>query len=241
MQAESGMLVIAVTGEQIRAARAFTRLEQRELAERAGVSVETIKRLERIRGAVDANIRTLTAISEVFLSLGVAFEANAAGVGVRRVAPFTRLPEVAAASSELHRVIYHSVAHPSVAPRISQTFDEILAQASRRNAAQGVTGALLCCDGRFLQHLEGPKAAVFELFGAIVLDPRHTSIVTVESSPIRSRTFSNWTMCCGLVVPREVVSREPAMAGGFNPEQLSPSAATGLLGVLRDYGYAQAR
>ena len=240
MRVEPGMLVIALTGEQIRAARALTRLEQRELADLAKVSVETVKRLERIRGAVDANIRTLTAITEVFLSLGVAFEANSGDIGVCRVLPFTRPAEVVA-GVELHRVIYHSVAHPSVMPRISETFDEILAHASRRNAALGVTGALLCCDGRFLQHLEGPKAAVFELFGAILMDPRHTSVVTVESSGVRSRTFTNWTMCCGLVVPPEVVSREPAMAGGFNPEQLSPSAATGLLGVVRDYGYVAAR
>ena len=38
-----------LTGEQIRAARALGRIEQAELAKRSGLSLETIKRLERLR------------------------------------------------------------------------------------------------------------------------------------------------------------------------------------------------
>jgi len=38
-----------LTSEQIRAARAMLRMEQRQLAEAAGVSLETIKRIARRR------------------------------------------------------------------------------------------------------------------------------------------------------------------------------------------------
>ena len=44
-----------VTGEQIRAARAMLGWEQTELAERANVSVKTIKRLEATNGRVEAH------------------------------------------------------------------------------------------------------------------------------------------------------------------------------------------
>lgn len=39
-----------LTAEQLRAARAMLRMDQEELARRANVSVETIKRLEALRG-----------------------------------------------------------------------------------------------------------------------------------------------------------------------------------------------
>jgi len=44
-----------MTGEQLRAGRAMLRLEQAELAERAGVSLKTIKRLESTSGGLNAH------------------------------------------------------------------------------------------------------------------------------------------------------------------------------------------
>jgi transcriptional regulator with XRE-family HTH domain len=60
-----------LTGEQIRAGRALARLEQAELAHRSGLSLETIKRLERIRGPVGANVRTVHALQDAFSAVGV--------------------------------------------------------------------------------------------------------------------------------------------------------------------------
>lgn len=68
-----------LTGEQIRAGRAILRLEQADLAKASRVSLETIKRLERMRGPVEANTRTVIAISDAFHDLGVVFDL---GVGV---------------------------------------------------------------------------------------------------------------------------------------------------------------
>ena len=71
-----------VTGEQLRGARAMARIEQADLASKAGVSVDTIKRLERTVGAISANVATMTAIVTVLQSAGVEFT-NGARPGVR--------------------------------------------------------------------------------------------------------------------------------------------------------------
>jgi transcriptional regulator with XRE-family HTH domain len=79
---------LLLTGEQIRAGRAILRIEQSALARASGVSLETIKRLERMRGPVEANTRTVLAICEAFLDLGVEFEAGEGrGPGLHLVAP----------------------------------------------------------------------------------------------------------------------------------------------------------
>ena len=62
-----------LTSEQIRAARALLRLEQKELAALAGISVETIKRLEKTPGSVSAYTGTVEAIRKALEGAGVAF------------------------------------------------------------------------------------------------------------------------------------------------------------------------
>lgn len=62
-----------MTGDQIRAARAMLRMEQLTLATRAGVSVDTVKRLERLDGELSgkSNESTLRAIEGELLRSGV--------------------------------------------------------------------------------------------------------------------------------------------------------------------------
>lgn len=75
-----------LTGEQIRAARALARWGQVELAQAAELSVETIKRLEKTHGVVQANLKTVTAIIRAFEGAGVVFELDkGSGPGARRV------------------------------------------------------------------------------------------------------------------------------------------------------------
>ena len=71
-----------LSGEQIRAGRAILRLDQAALAKGAGVSLETIKRLEAMRGPVEANTRTVAAIAAAFQRLGVGFDNREKAVGV---------------------------------------------------------------------------------------------------------------------------------------------------------------
>ncbi len=73
-----------LTAEQIRAARALLRWEQRRLAEAAGVSLETIKRLEGLTGPVSANTTTVSAIQAALEKAGVEIiPENGGGPGVR--------------------------------------------------------------------------------------------------------------------------------------------------------------
>lgn len=240
---------LMLTGEQIRAARALARIEQAELARRSSLSLETIKRLERIRGPVDANVRTLNAIFAAFEAIGVFFEGSAdGGVGVCRpavgghglrpppatlVAPARRTDERPAPA--LQRLIYASAATPETAADMAGVLDDILQAGRACNAALGVTGALLVCDGWFLQLLEGPKESVRQVYGAVSSDRRHTDLRLIENRPAAVRQFGDWSLCCGVFRPDdEAFAGEPAMRDGFRPETLTPASSLGLLSILRD-------
>lgn len=73
------------TSDQMRAARALIRWDQKTLATEAGISVETIKRLEKMDGTLLAVTgTTLTAIRTALEAAGVIFIAsNGDGPGVR--------------------------------------------------------------------------------------------------------------------------------------------------------------
>jgi transcriptional regulator with XRE-family HTH domain len=77
-------VILPITGEQLRAARAIVRLEQSELALEAGVSVDTVKRLERIVGPLSANVTTIESLQHALERAGVIFVSeNGEGPGVR--------------------------------------------------------------------------------------------------------------------------------------------------------------
>ncbi|MHC2359064.1 helix-turn-helix domain-containing protein [Rhizobium leguminosarum] len=78
-----------LTAEQIRAARALLRMEQKDLAERSGVSLPSIKRLEQMNGALTATrVSTVEAIRTALETAGVTFIAqNGGGAGVRLAKP----------------------------------------------------------------------------------------------------------------------------------------------------------
>ncbi|MBB4327817.1 helix-turn-helix domain-containing protein [Rhizobium leguminosarum] len=78
-----------LTAEQVRAARALLRMEQRDLAERSGVSLPSIKRLEQMNGALTATrVSTVEAIRAALEAAGVTFIAeNGGGPGVRLSRP----------------------------------------------------------------------------------------------------------------------------------------------------------
>ena len=79
-----------LTGEQLRAARAMLKLEQGELADLAEVSVETIKRLERLDGPLSANSMTLHGLQGALEREGAVFlpeNGGLPGVRLRRDPP----------------------------------------------------------------------------------------------------------------------------------------------------------
>lgn len=72
-----------ITSEQIRAARALLRWDQMELAERSGVSVETVKRLEKIKGPMlSITGATLAKLQHAFNEVGVEFVNDERGEGL---------------------------------------------------------------------------------------------------------------------------------------------------------------
>ena len=82
-----------ITAAQIRAARALLGLDQRRLAEAAGLSLPTIQRMEASEGQVRGNVDSLVKLVEALERAGVELIAEGAvsaagGRGVRlRAAP----------------------------------------------------------------------------------------------------------------------------------------------------------
>ena len=76
---------MSLTSEQIRAARAMLRMEQSVLAAKSGVSVETIRRFEKMDGEIRAQANTVASIKEALEHEGVVFvdAEGAEGEGVR--------------------------------------------------------------------------------------------------------------------------------------------------------------
>jgi predicted transcriptional regulator len=71
---------------QLRAARSMLRWEQEQVASAAGVSVDTISRLERLSGEMDARLGTLRRIQRALEAAGIEFT-NGDAPGVRLRAP----------------------------------------------------------------------------------------------------------------------------------------------------------
>jgi transcriptional regulator with XRE-family HTH domain len=78
-----------LTAEQLRAARALVRMEQKELAERSGVSLPSVKRLEQMDGPLTATrVSTVEAIKSALEAAGIEFiPEDGAGAGVRLSKP----------------------------------------------------------------------------------------------------------------------------------------------------------
>ena len=91
----------------------------------------------------------------------------------------------------LVRLLYAS--RPA-APLTAEVVESILVHSRAHNARLGVTG-ILCYDREiFLQVLEGGRAAVNDLYGRILRDPRHTDVTLLDYAEIAERRFATWRM-----------------------------------------------
>jgi DNA-binding XRE family transcriptional regulator len=68
-----------MTADQLRGARAILRLDQKTLAKRADISVETIKRLERQNGPLQAHFDTIRRLKETLEFAGAEFDDGGRG------------------------------------------------------------------------------------------------------------------------------------------------------------------
>lgn len=213
----------------------MARLDQVELARAAGVSQETIKRLERIRGPINATFRTVSALTEALRRNDIHIEAHADGSlcllcvradAVKREAQVAPLAKVE--PSDLHRLIYYSTT--AFGPHeAEEELTGILNTSAPANSERGISGALAYADGRFLQALEGDRLAVLDVYDRIARDPRHRDLTILENRPIPVRRFPNWVMCARAASRAEIARADPDQADGLQPERLSPAAALGVL------------
>ena len=75
---------MTLTSEQVRAARALLRWEQKKLAEESGISLPTIKRMEAKTGKISGHSSTIEDLRSALERNGILFiEANGGGPGVR--------------------------------------------------------------------------------------------------------------------------------------------------------------
>ncbi len=72
-----------LTSHQIRAARGLLRWSARDLAERAGIHLATIQRMEGCDGMVRSTVQTLSKVQRALEAAGVEFLDDNGGTGVR--------------------------------------------------------------------------------------------------------------------------------------------------------------
>src|SRR5918995_4170425 len=92
-QTQTGALSV-ITAAQMRAARALAGIDQKTLAERAGVSLPTIQRMEAsdgvVRGVVDTLMKVIQALDEAGVELigeNQASERGGRGVRLKPIVP----------------------------------------------------------------------------------------------------------------------------------------------------------
>ena len=88
-----------ITSAQMRAARALAGIDQKTLAEKAGLSVPTIQRMEASEGTVRGVVDSLTKVIQAFAELdveiigeGQASTDGGRGVRLRRPNPASQVP-----------------------------------------------------------------------------------------------------------------------------------------------------
>lgn len=116
----------------------------------------------------------------------------------------------------MFRLVYFSTAKLDLKP---QDLTDILDTATRINAERSITGVLLYNGLNFLQLLEGSRTDVETVFSRIMIDRRHSNIVTVLTEPASARLFPDWSM---------MLKRLPAIADG-------PSMKAGELGDVLEH------
>ncbi len=99
----------------------------------------------------------------------------------------------------------HAIAYVSTAARdlSAGDLDRIVADSRRLNAASGITGVLLHCDGNFMQFFEGHPEAVAATYARIRASRLHHQVNEMMNLPVDRREFAQWTMGFSDAGPRE--------------------------------------
>lgn len=134
------------------------------------------------------------------------------------------------------RLIYVSRAKIDDDADLQSVLDDITKVASKKNKLDNITGALMYCDGWFLQALEGKSEAVDRLFLYICKDERHSDVRVIESTIVDSREFERWHMA-SFVLSKDNSDK----ASKFDPEALTETSALHFLRIIFSMGENQVK
>ncbi len=95
----------------------------------------------------------------------------------------------------VYRLLYVSDVAARAVGVLRATVTDILAVSMRNNRRDDITGFLLCDGVRFVQALEGERAAVEACFAQIEQDGRHERIEVRRRGFAASRDYARWSMC----------------------------------------------
>ena len=135
--------------------------------------------------------------------------------------------------ASVYQVLYRSRA---TAPLSEEQMQQLLEKARRFNVEHRISGLLLYSAGQFVQVLEGPEQAVWDLYTSIQQDARHTQVVTVSAGQAAGRHFAGWSMAFGNAVTPDLDRVLLAVQG---PRPVVPGPAIedpNLLALLRAFG-----
>ena len=85
---------------------------------------------------------------------------------------------------------------------------DILVRARQHNVRSSITGALIYCQGTFIQLLEGPELEVRRLFDSISRDERLAALDVVSQGNISQRHFDSWAMKYGEIDQETIAKLE---------------------------------
>lgn len=91
----------------------------------------------------------------------------------------------------MERIVYTSRASTDLA---SDEIFRIITTSARNNPSRAVTGFLIYHQRRFLQLVEGERAALDGLLEVLRRDPRHHDLTVHYREPALERCFPNWRM-----------------------------------------------
>lgn len=153
----------------------------------------------------------------------------------------TTTATVPAATTGCFRLIYRSHSLMSAGAAGQSELADILKGARVKNAGLGITGALMLHDDWFAQILEGPQAAVEDLFTRIKADPRHNSVRLSEAGPTAKHLFDKWAMAIvaehhELDMPMVATSGGLAQGAPWRVSVEQEAVLTGLRDMTRGYG-----
>ena len=122
-------------------------------------------------------------------------------------------------------------------PMGAAALDKLLHQSRAYNQQHDITGVLLHTpEGRFLQVLEGPRAAVRHLYyHGILSDPRHHHCQVLGEGAWPTRSFATWTMGFRPAQPadlRTLLGEATSDTLGLTPR---PYPRPQLLGLVLDF------